>query len=359
MKATAYMYNMRTTKMSQTSEAARSAPVSRREFVASLGKMLAAAASFGIVAQMFGSSGPDSGTNLAPGDYVCTDSGNAIEGGFVLNVDHITHDLTVIASGGYLKNPYGVVIDASGQIIVSDTSGRIIRIDPKTRTQKIVADASPKLLSPYGIALDSEGKLLVVNCRAVLKIDPLTGDIQVIASGRKLVCPIAVAVADNGYLFVADRAKHAQVVRIDPKNGDQKVLPKGPYLGVPQGIAVQGNNIYVTVVATPDGNSGNGRVVQVDARTGKQQRVSEGDWLRCPIGIAIAANGQLIVSDPDTINPGSPDIRDGGYDGAIIQVDPAARTQTVIARGRGSYVNPRGVAIVPTSLPARMAQARK
>ena len=350
---------MRTTKMSQTSEAARSAPVSRREFVASLGKMLSAAASFGIVAQTFGSSGPESGTNLEPGDYVCTDSGNAIEGGFVLNVDHITHDLTVIASGGYLKNPYGVVIDASGQIIVSDTSGRIIRIDPKTRAQKIIADASPKLLSPYGIALDSEGKLLVVNCRDVLKIDPLTGDIRVISSGRKLVCPIAVAVADNGYLFVADRAKHAQVVRIDPKNGDQKVLPKGPYLGVPQGIAVQGNNIYVTVVATPDGNPGKGRVVQVDARTGKQQRVSEGDWLRCPIGIAIAANGQLIVSDPDTINPGSPDIRDGGYDGAIIQVDLASRTQTVIARGRGSYVNPRGVAIVPTSLPARMAQARK
>ena len=75
--------------------------------------------------------------------------------------------------------------------------------------------------------------------------------------------------------------------------------------------------------------------------------------------LSIAANGQLIVSDPDTINRGSPNIRDGGYDGAIIQVDPVARTQTVIARGKGSYVNPRGVAIVPNSLPARMAQARK
>ena len=158
MNPLAYLYEMRANKMPHASGAARCTPVSRREFVASLGKMLAAAASFGIVAQMFGSSGPDSGTNLAPGDYVCTDSGDAIEGGFVLNVDHVTHDLTVIASGGYLKNPYGVVIDASGQIIVSDTSGRIIRIDPKTRAQKNVADASPKLLSPYGIALVSEGK---------------------------------------------------------------------------------------------------------------------------------------------------------------------------------------------------------
>src|SRR2546423_3265563 len=98
---------MRANKMLHASGAVRSTPVSRREFVASLGKMLTAAASFGIVAQTLGSSGPESGTNLEPGDYVCTDSGNAIEGGFVLNVDHITHDLTVIASGGYLKNPYG------------------------------------------------------------------------------------------------------------------------------------------------------------------------------------------------------------------------------------------------------------
>jgi len=37
----------------------------------------------------------------------------------------------VIASGGLLRMPFGVVIDADGQIIVSD-SGRLIRIDPET-----------------------------------------------------------------------------------------------------------------------------------------------------------------------------------------------------------------------------------
>src|SRR5438445_13206523 len=95
-----YLYKMRANKMPHASGAARCTPVSRREFVASLGKMLAAAASFGIVAQMFGSSGPDSGTNLAPRDDVCTDSGGAIEGAFVVNVDYVTYDVRIIASRG-------------------------------------------------------------------------------------------------------------------------------------------------------------------------------------------------------------------------------------------------------------------
>src|SRR5947209_46733 len=102
---------MRQNSMAHGSGAARSARLSRREFVASLGKLLSATAGFGALAEAFGSSGPDSGVGLEPGDYVCTDSGNAIEGGFVLKVNMATRQLDVITSGGYLQMPYGVVID--------------------------------------------------------------------------------------------------------------------------------------------------------------------------------------------------------------------------------------------------------
>src|SRR3954469_2808280 len=71
---------------------------------------------------------------LNAGDIVYTDSGDGINGGFVIKVDGNTHVQTVIASGGNLRMPFGVVVDANGQIMVSD-SGRLIHIDPKTQIQ--------------------------------------------------------------------------------------------------------------------------------------------------------------------------------------------------------------------------------
>ena len=34
------------------------------------------------------------------------------------------------------------------------------------------------------------------------------------------------------------------------------------------------------------------------------------------------------------------------YDGGIIRINPATGEQTLLARGQGDYVNPRGIAIV-------------
>jgi len=80
------------------------------------------------------------GTQLHAGDIVYADSGNGIDGGFVIKVDPTTHEQTVIVSGGNLQMPYGVVVDSNGQIVVSD-SGRLIHIDPSTRTQTVIADS--------------------------------------------------------------------------------------------------------------------------------------------------------------------------------------------------------------------------
>ena len=61
-----------------------------------------------------------------------------------------------------------------------------------------------------------------------------------------------------------------------------------------------------------------------------------------PVGIAIDDEDQLIVGDPYTINENSRDLFDGG----IIRINPATGHQTLLARGQGNFVNPRGVAIV-------------
>ena len=76
--------------------------------------------------------------------------------------------------------------------------------------------------------------------------------------------------------------------------------------------------------------------------TGAQTLLSSGGYLVGPVGIAVDENGQLIVGDPYTINPLSPDLFDGG----IIRINPVDGGQTLLARGQGNYVNPRGIAIV-------------
>ena len=292
------------------------------------------------------------GVQLHPGDIVYVDSGNAIDGGFVVKVDAATHEQTVISSGGNLQMPYGVVVDSNGQIVVSD-AGRLIQIDPRTGTQTVLADNSGgKLGMPYGIDLDFSGQIVAANAQSIVRVDPGNGQTTVVSSGSNLRAPCGVAVADNGELFVANLAS-GQIIRVNPQNGNQKVIAFGGYLNSPRSIAVQGNDLYVTDVVNTNLNYGvMGRVIHIDAHTGAQTLIAEGQNLVDPVGIAVDATGQLIVGDPSTVNPGSSDLADGGYDGAIIAIDPASGLQTPIARGQGGYVNPRGIAIVPSAASA-------
>jgi len=284
---------------------------------------------------------------LNPGDIVYTDSGDAINGGFVIKVDS-NKVQTVIASGGNLRMPFGVVVDSNGQIMVSD-SGRLIHIDPKTQIQTVIADNSAgKLGSPYGIDIDISGHVLAANAQALVRVDPASGQTIVVSSGANFRAPLGVAVADNGEIYVANVAFPGQIVRVNSQNGSQKVIASGQYLNSPRSIAIQGNDIYVTDVINTNINYGlAGRVIHIDAHTGTQRVVSEGRLLVDPVGIAVDANGQIIVGDPSTVNPKSLDPSSGGYDGAIIRIDPITGDQTPLARGQDSYLNPRGVAVVP------------
>jgi streptogramin lyase len=291
-----------------------------------------------------------SGAQLHPGDIIYADSGNSLDGGFVIKVDPATHEQIVIASGGNLQMPYGIVVDSNGQIVVSD-SGRLIHIDPWTRTQTVIADSrSVKLGTPYGIDLDLSGQIVAANAQSVVRVDPASAQTTIISSGSKFRAPTAVAVAENSLLFVTDLGSPGQILRVNPQNGNQRVVTSGGYLNSPRSIAVQGNDLYVTDVVNTNLNYGViGRVIHIDARTGAQRLITEGQNLVDPVGIAVDATGQLIVGDPSTVNPSSPDLVDGGYDGALIRIDPASGVQTLIARGQGGYINPRSVAIVPSS----------
>ncbi len=69
---------------------------------------------------------------------------------------------------------------------------------------------------------------------------------------------------------------------------------------------------------------------------GVQSVVTAGGLLTAVYGVAVAANGDLVVSNPDSTNP-TPD---------IIRVNPITGVQSTISSG-GLLVDPDGVAIAP------------
>ena len=280
---------------------------------------------------------------LMPGEIVYADSGNAIEGGFIFRVDPATGAPTPIAVGGLLRLPFDVAMDSRGRLVVSD-SGRLLGIDPTTGAQRLIVDNSTGRLGiPAGIVVDARDDIIVANYSALLRVDQKSGRMTVISSGGYFRVPLGVAIGDKGDLFVVNIASASMILRVSPHNGRQTLISSGGNLHRPQSLAVSGDDIFVTDVADPYGNFGVGRVIHINARTGRQTIVTEGGWLIGPVGIAVQSNGWLVIADPYTINPASPDL----YDGGIVAVSESTGEQVLIARGRMGSVNPRGVAVVP------------
>jgi len=265
--------------------------------------------------------------------------------GAILRTDTLSSAPALVAAGQKLIRPLGIAIARSGETIVSDTGcGALLGIDA-SGNQRVIAYGGP-LGVPYGIAIEKNGCILVANAQYLIRVNPSTGEQQIASAGQFFKAPIAVTVAPDGAIFVIDAL--GTIIRVDAATGSQTQIATGAYLKRPQGIAVLGNHIYVTDVATSDGNFGVGFgiVIDVNRQNGNQTLLSKGDNLVGPVGIAIDNAGQLIVGDPYTVNPASANLADGGYDGAIIGIDPATGVQHLIARGHDDFVNPRGVAIV-------------
>src|SRR5262249_33505467 len=247
----------------------------------------------------------------------------------------------VLAAGQKLVQPLGIAAGGNGELFITDPGcAGIIGLNPKTGLQRLVASGGA-LGVPFGIAVERSGSLLVANGSTLVRVDPVTGANAVVSSGQFFLAPIAVTVAPDGDVYVVDAL--GSVIRVDPGTGHQNLVARGIFLHRPQGIAVKGTHIYVTDVATADGNFGGGRIVHIDRQSGVQRIVSEGQNLVGPVGITITEGNQLIVGDPYTINEKSPEL----FDGAILTIDATTGGQGLILRGGADFVNPRCVAIIP------------
>jgi hypothetical protein len=163
----------------------------------------------------------------------------------VIRVDPRTGEISTVASGGLLEFPTGIVVEPDGRLLVANSRdpfsespppGNVIRIDPVTGTQSVVASGG-FFHDVLGITIDADGTAVVatglynVSARclssagAIVRVDRTTGDQALVSMGENLQVPFDLKIDANGDIVAIDNC--AKLVRIDRDTGAQTLLASG------------------------------------------------------------------------------------------------------------------------------------
>ena len=268
---------------------------------------------------------------LNAGDIIVTDP----FAGVVVRVDPVTGEQTLIAA---LDGPRGLAIGPDGQLYVQGGTSfgldrlNVTRIDSLTGAQTVVSVAG-LLTSPRDIAFDPQlGALLVTNGDAVptgvIQVDPTTGAQSLLSSGGS--DPTGIVVSTSGTIFVVDQG--ASVFTVDRATGQQTAVSSGGLLVAPTGIGIGGDGTLFVADELGD------RIVRIDPLTGDQVLVASG--LSHPFDVKVDSIGGLIVTEPSS--------------GSILRVDPATGVKQVISSG-GLFQTPTFLEIVESAFGPRTA----
>ncbi len=218
------------------------------------------------------------------------------------------NNIVQTALGGGFINPYGVAVDASGDVFVADSGNNAVR--------EIVAvnggiPASPTILtlgsgfySPHAIAVDGSGNVFVADTynNAVKEIVAVNGSIPagatILTLGSGFDRPNSVAVDASGDVFVVDTDNNA-VKEIVAVNGSipagATILTLGSGFAFPYGVAVDASgDVFVA-------DTFNNAVKEIVAVNGSipagATPVTLGSGFYDPLGVAVDASGNVFVAD--------------------------------------------------------------
>jgi len=231
-----------------------------------------------------------------------------------------------------------------GDIIVGDSAdGTVERLDPKTGDVDLISD-SDLLFDPSDSVFAPNGKLYVVDYEAfagkggVLKIDPESGATEEFAGGPPFEQPDGIAMGPDGNLYVTDldTLGDGALFRVEIPSGDVELVSSadenGPELEDPIGVVVPPNGRPIVATFGPT-------IVEVDPETGELDPIATAaDGLTGGAGLARGADKTLFTTGSDGIEA----------------VDPKTGDVELVApmpsnNGYGIAVDLRGNVVVPDS----------
>jgi sugar lactone lactonase YvrE len=209
--------------------------------------------------------------------------------------------------GNNLAQPYGVAVDASGNIYISDIGGSAPLSDTVvketlsngTYTQSTVTSGL-SINSPNSVAVDASGNVYIANTgNGNILMETPSGSSymqNVIASG--LNNPNAVAVDGSGNVYVAvtngGTSTTGSIVILTPAGGGmytQSTIAAASGLMYPQGIAVDGSgNVYVA-------NTVSGTVLKETPSSGSYTQSTLVTGLNNPDGLAVDGSGNIYIAE--------------------------------------------------------------
>jgi sugar lactone lactonase YvrE len=243
----------------------------------------------------------------ASGNIFVADTQNSA----VKEILHTGVSQVVETLGGGFNYPYGVAVDSSDNVFVADTSNNVVKEIPAgCFDSNCVITMGSGFNSPTGIALDSSGDLFVTDFYSVKEIpNSPYGYFPVktlfkwsLSSGAKFLTPQGIAVDKSGNLFFAVTGAGVAppapaVYETTAASGYTTVSQVGGNGGfqAPEGVAVDSSgNVYVT-----DISSGHNGVWEITAASGYATVNSLATDLVAPACVAIDSSGEVFIGDQE------------------------------------------------------------
>ena len=219
--------------------------------------------------------------------------------------------------GNGFNHPYGVAVDASGNVFVADESNNavkeIVAVNGSIPTSPTINTLGSGFNAPTGVAVDGNGNVLVADSgnglvKEIVAVNgsiPASPTINTLASG--FYDPSGVAVDGSGNVFATNSdagSGYAAVVEIVAVNGSIPASPTIKILGsgfyAPSGVAVDSSgNVFVVDIYT----SSLTEIVAVNGSIPDSPTIKTlASGLDYPHGVAVDASGNVFVTSSDTTN---------------------------------------------------------
>lgn len=148
--------------------------------------------------------------------------------------------------GGTFSVPTDLVMDANGNLYISEWGGAIKRMELPSGTVTTVTPSGSGPSQVWGIALGPTGELFVTSRgdHAVYRVNPATGTPVLVTRGDQLYTPVGIDFLDANHLVVACLLTN-RLVSVSLLDNSQSVIMEGGGLDQPWGVAVSDAGVYV------------------------------------------------------------------------------------------------------------------